>query len=68
MGFEPTALPHVDTGSIAIETLLESDNIKKAFRDDANQYKLGPAKVTITVRVAGFHPTEFESKVTCEVG
>lgn len=41
----------------------ESNNVKKAFGDDANQYKSGSAKVITTALVVGLHLPELKSKV-----
>lgn len=57
------ALQCVDAVSAVIESLFESDNVKNAFRDDANQYKSGPTKVITTASVAGLYLPKFKSKV-----
>lgn len=53
----------MDAASGAIETLFKSDNVKKVFRDDANQYKSGPAKVITTALLVGLYPPEFKFNV-----
>lgn len=56
----------------AIETPFESDNVTKAFGNDANQYMPGPAKVITTGLLAGLHPPKFKPNMVsiwmCEAG
>lgn len=47
-GIEPSASQHVDAVSGPIETIFDSDNLQRAFCDDAKQYKSGPATVITT--------------------
>lgn len=63
MGSEPTAVDRIDAIRGRLEEYFENPGAVRVFRDDADKYKRGPARVISEAVVKGLKPREFKDNV-----